>query len=789
MQAARDRRLRRAPSARVAVPLLVAVLSVAGLLVTEHVIHADRRAAASRRADVDTLQTRELLERARSFGVGLAGALEGERAPDRRRFAALDGSAASTVGLTVAMWVERVSGRQRRAYERRIGAPIARLPGSRPTAPRGTAFPATFLTGVPLRRGVDVSGLPALAATLRDPAAVFAGTGTPLQPFLGRRGFFVVQAARFGRGPGSKGFLVVFVPGDWLNLNLNEDPSRVAVSLDGRRLSGGLRAAPAAGQRFEALAGNWRLDTGLERPTSLQTLLPWLAVAWPAATALLAYLVVRGVLRRRRAERQIDDIFDLSLDLLCVAGLDGYFKRVNPAFERTLAWPTAELLSRPIVDFVHPADREKTTQAIAAMRAGQETVALENRYVRPDGAVRWLQWSTRAMQARGLMYAAARDITDTRMLLDEQAALRRVATLVANGVDAGDLFEAVAVEVGRLVGADATRVLRYEPDGTASVVGGHGAPDAEVGVASYADLDASDAWRRLAQRASAAGADQAADPSAPLTESVPAAGIGAAVAAPIVVGGHPWGVIVAAWRRADMARPGTNLRMSEFTELVATAVANAESRAQLAASRRRIVTTADETRRRIERDLHDGAQQRQIQTIFALQSVQLALDEQSGELAELVGRALESAEGANIELRELARGIHPAALTEGGLGPALKALARRSPIPVTLDLRLDGRLPERVEVTAYYAVSEALTNAAKHSGASKVNVVVDGVDGDLRVSVRDDGVGGAQADGGSGLVGLADRVEAAGGTLAVRSPRGEGTDLTVALPTGGALAG
>jgi len=386
------------------------------------------------------------------------------------------------------------------------------------------------------------------------------------------------------------------------------------------------------------------------------------------------------------------------------------------------------------------------------------------------------------MLERGLMYAAAHDVTDTRVLVDEQAALRRVATLVAEGQGADDVFRAVAAEVGQLLGADATRLLRYEPDGSASVVATHGAPDAEIGVRAREGIDQGESWRRVAERAREIQSDHSPDGSDLLAESPLSFGIGAACAAPIAVSGRPWGVIVAAWKRAEEARADTETRMAQFTELVATAVANAESRAELAASRRRVVATADETRRRIERDLHDGAQQRLVQTMITLKLAQQELGNGSENAAELVGKALEITEGATNELRELARGIHPAILAKGGLVPALKNLARRSPIPVELDLRIDARLPEPTEVTAYFVISEALTNAAKHSNASAVEVTVEMIDGGVRLAISDDGVGGADPARGSGLVGLKDRAEAAGGTLNVTSPPGEGTRLTIELP-------
>jgi PAS domain S-box-containing protein len=785
MKAIRRAWLRSTGSARVAVPVLVVLLSVAGYLVTTHAVSAERRTAAERRAAADGLQVQALLARARAFAVGLGNALEGERVPDRRRFAALQGSATTTVGLTAALWVEHVSARGRDRYERRLGAPITRLDrnGRQVRAvPAAAYLPATFVTGVALRRGVDVSDVPSLSATLRDPASIFAGTATPVGSLGGRRGFFVVQGARFGRGPGSHGFLVVFVPAGWLSLSLNASPQRTAILLDGRRLEGALRGTPAAEQRFEALTRRWRVAVAGEPATALQATLPWLVVGWPPATALLVYLLGRGMLRRRRAEREVDDIFDLSLDLLCIGGLDGYFKRVNPAFERTLGYQAAELLSRPFLDFVHPADREATQRSLSALGDGRKVLYFENRYVRADGAVRWLQWNTRPMPDKGLVYGAARDVTDIRILAQEQAALRRVATLVAHGDDPAELFDAVAIEVGRLLSADATRLLRYESDGTATVVASYGGADAPSGIGARLRLDDDSVWGRVADTGRAARTERLDGVSDPLAESLLALAVNAAVAAPIVVSGRPWGVIVGAWKQGDLARDDTEIRMAQFTELVATAVANAESRAELTASRARIVATADETRRRIERDLHDGTQQRLVSLSLALRTAEADVPEGQDALRSRLSQVVEGLVGVVSELQEVSRGLHPAILSRGGLGPALKSLARRSGVPAELEVTDVGRLPEAVEVAAYYIVAEALTNAAKHAHASVVWIAIDVDDSYLRLVIRDDGVGGADPSRGSGLIGLQDRVAALGGTLAVRSEPGAGTALTVHLP-------
>ena len=771
-----------AGSTRLATPVVVvALLSVAGFVVTARAVDADRDRAAQRRADLSAQQVRGALERARTFAVGLGNALEGERTPNGRRFAALEGSATATVGLTAALWVERVAARDRRAYERRIHGPIRTLNGQRIAGPAPAYLPATFYTSLPLPKGVDVSGVPALSVTLRDPTSVFAGTATPSGTFAGRRGFFLVQAARFGRGPGSDGFLIVFVPAGWLGLSIDADVRRLAIGLDGRRLEGGLATAPGASKSFVDLTRRWRVDVAREPATATQATLPWLALAWPAATALLLYLVARGILRRRRAERQVDDIFDLSLDLLCVAGMDGYFKRVNPAFEHTLGYSSAELLSRPIVDFVHPDDRAATEDAIDSLGDGEAVDRFLNRYVRSDGEIRWLEWSTRVVPERGLMYAAARDVTENRMLVGEQAALRRVATRIAEGDHPADLFEAVAVEVGQLLEADVTRLLRYEQEGAASIVAGYGARDPALDVGARMTLDRSQVWGRVARDGSAVRTDHLDAGSDPLAQSLRQLGARAAVAAPIVVSGRVWGVIVAAFKRTDAVHADTEARIAQFTELVATAVANAQSSAELAASRRRIVETADDTRRRIERDLHDGAQQRLVHTIITLELARSTMpdDEPS---ARLVSEALEHAHHAVAETRELAQGIHPATLSRHGLVPALEDLVDRSAVPVTLNTHITRRLPPSVEVTAYYVVSEALTNVAKHANASSAQVSLDERNGDLRLQIGDDGVGGADPSRGSGLLGLRDRIEASGGSLTLESRRGDGTWLTVELP-------
>jgi signal transduction histidine kinase len=367
-----------------------------------------------------------------------------------------------------------------------------------------------------------------------------------------------------------------------------------------------------------------------------------------------------------------------------------------------------------------------------------------------------------------------------RRIADEQTALRRVATLVARGPGPDLVFAAVADEVGALFGADGTAIVRFEPDGEVTVLGGYGLEQSAPGWRGKPDPRAAMAAVQATGRAARHDVDNPASASLPGTGS---AGIRSVVASPIEVEGRIWGAMRVGSRRQRLP-PDTEQRLADFTELIATAIANAESRAELTTSRARIVATADQTRRRIERDLHDGAQQQLVSLALQLRATQAALPPELDTLAAQLDSTVAAATKAVDQLREISRGIHPAILTESGLGPALRTLARRSPIPVDLDMHPEGRLPEHIEVSVYYIVAEALTNAAKHAHASAVTVTVetDTAGGVLRVVVRDDGAGGADFARGTGLVGLKDRAEALGGRIVLYSPRGAGTTLRTELP-------
>jgi signal transduction histidine kinase len=370
-------------------------------------------------------------------------------------------------------------------------------------------------------------------------------------------------------------------------------------------------------------------------------------------------------------------------------------------------------------------------------------------------------------------------------LAEEQAALRRVATLVAGEASPAEVFSTVTEELGRLLGADLAALVRLESANTAIVVAAWSEGEGDhVPVGTLISLEDESVARMVMETGRPARRDNLQRASDSISAMARRLGVTSTVGTPIVVEGRPWGGMSVSSKQPEPLPADTESRIADFAELVATAIANAEARTELTASRARVVAAADETRRRIERDLHDGIQQRLVALGLELRAAQATVPPQPGELEDVVSRAAEGLASVIDELREISRGIHPAILSERGLEPALRALCRRSAVPVELDLDAERRLPEPVESAAYYVVSEALTNAAKHAHASVVNVELDTRDTILQLAIRDDGIGGADLSRGSGLVGLSDRIEALGGTLQVTSPVGTGTTLQIEVPLG-----
>jgi signal transduction histidine kinase len=375
---------------------------------------------------------------------------------------------------------------------------------------------------------------------------------------------------------------------------------------------------------------------------------------------------------------------------------------------------------------------------------------------------------------------------ELRGFAEEQAALRRVATLVARAAPPEEVFGAVAEEAGRLLGTDFTVMSRYDPDGAATVVGvwARTGTARVLPVGLRLDFGGRNVHTLVFQTGRPVRIDDYAGASGDAADAERDSGFRSAVGVPISVEDRLWGVMSVASTREEPLSADTKGRLAAFTELIVTALVNAEAQAALNASRARIVATADRTRRRIERNLHDGAQQRLVSLVLHLQEMQEAAPG-AGELAGRLKGAVTEVTEVLEELREIAHGIHPAILTVGGLRPALEALARRSAVPVSLDISVAERLPEPVEIAAYYAVSEALANTAKHAHASGADVEVAARDGGLRVCVRDDGRGGADFAGGSGLAGIKDRMEALGGQIWLQSPPGTGTAMQIVIPLSG----
>ncbi len=374
----------------------------------------------------------------------------------------------------------------------------------------------------------------------------------------------------------------------------------------------------------------------------------------------------------------------------------------------------------------------------------------------------------------------ARD--DLRALVNEQSALRRVATLVARGGDPEAVFDAVCAETGELIGATSVNLVHFTEDGFNLTMAGWSLRDTHVPRGTRLPL-ASDTINGVIQQTKAAArVDSYEGRSSELASLIRQRGIRSEIGAPVIVEGRLWGALIAGTDGDELLPASTERDIASFAELIATAVANATSRSELIASRARIVAAGDEARRRIERNLHDGTQQRLVSLGLELQATQATIPaELEGTHASLDRIGLEL-DAVLEDVRELSRGLHPALLAQGGLRQALRALARKAPIPVALDVDLPQRPSEGTEIAVYYVASEALANAAKHSRASEISVSVVASGSALRATIADNGVGGAEVSSGSGLIGLSDRIEALGGRLVVESPPGGGTRISTELP-------
>ena len=496
----------------------------------------------------------------------------------------------------------------------------------------------------------------------------------------------------------------------------------------------------------------------------------------------------------RESDARKSAIIDAAFDCVITMDHNGDVLEVNERTEQTFGYAAAEMVGRELAELIVPPDlRDAHRRGLArAVEAGDLHVPdhpLDLTAMRADGSVFPVEVAITQPDVSGppIYCGYLRDVTERREaeealrhLAEEQAALRRVATAVAAERDPRRVFGLVTEEVGRLLGAHSSNMVRYEEDGTATVVGGWSLGRVRsVPVGGRVVLDGDTATVRVWRSGSPTRVDSYDGIPGTLAELLrDELGFRCAVAAPVVLGGRLWGAVIVSSVHPDSFAPGAEQRIADFAELAAQALANAQAREELAASRARIVEAGDAERQRLERNLHDGAQQRLVSLSINLRMAARAFPEARDALEAA------SAELAHAldELRELARGIHPAILSQRGLQPALEALALRAPLPVRLVVALDERMPEPVEACAYYVVAEALTNACKYAEASAIDVRVSRGDGTACIEVADDGIGGARRHVGGGLGGLADRVEALGGRLGLESPAGAGTTVRAEIP-------
>ena len=502
---------------------------------------------------------------------------------------------------------------------------------------------------------------------------------------------------------------------------------------------------------------------------------------------------------------------ETTMSLVCVLDQDARILFFNDACERVTGFSRGEVVGCDARDFVIPPEEAEAFSEVLEYiwNTGLSSPQVGH-WLTKGGQRKLIAWSNRLMPSENggpaLLVTAGIDLSastpsgtdegafegdaeaklaEVGRLAQEQRALRRVATLVASEASPERVFTAVSEEAARVLEVNASAVFRFEGDDTATIVGRHsreGAGDAfTLGMRLPAGEDSG--IGRVLRTMAPARIHDYTNKTGEIADNMRLMSYRSSVSAPIVVAGIIWGAVGIA--SAEPLPADTEARLGAFCELVSLAVASAQAREDLSASRARLVKAGDEQRRKLERNLHDGAQQRLVSLALTIRLARRQIESDSQAAAASLERAANELDLALAELRELARGLHPAALTEQGLGPALAGVVKR--LPIDVDLRtIDERLPENIEATAYYIVSEALTNVVKHAQATKAKVDMTLTGDALRFEITDDGRGGADPSGGSGILGLRDRAEAVGGTLFVISPPGKGTVVTAQLPLSGA---
>jgi PAS domain S-box-containing protein len=591
--------------------VLVLGLTVGGFFVSRAHGEQDARHDSAHRAEIAATEVRDRVAQASTLVDGVRRFLAGHISPGvtTEQFGDIGERWLGPVGVPAAAWVQRVSDYERPGYERRTGHRIVeptQSGGVRPPGPRESYLPATLVTGIPPMSvpGIDLSGASGIAAAVARPQTAYRVTATSLGKLPdGTAGLFLVQSAQRLENGGivEPGFVVLFVPASWL---LGAAADTVAPSPTsspklkitvGSGSTGVLRGA-TAGSAFTALGQRFDLRVPVEKVSGNAAILPWIILTGGLALAALAgaLAVISG--RRAKARAEADRLFAISPDLIVVAGFDGYFKRVNPAFEALLGYTEQEALARPYIDFVHPDDRERTLAEAGRLEEGQTTTSFDNRYVCKNGSHRWIEWTATPVVQEQLIYAVARDVTERRQaetnlreaeernraLAEEQAALRRVATLVARRVPPEEVFAAVAQEVGQLLPVSSAAMGRYDSDGMFTTVAAWSTGVTAFPVGNRWTAEGKNVTTMVLETGGSARLDSCADATGPVGVAAREAGYRSAVGTPITVEGRLWGVMTAASTAEERLPPDTETRLVSFTELVATAIANAESRAGLA---------------------------------------------------------------------------------------------------------------------------------------------------------------------------------------------------------------
>jgi PAS domain S-box-containing protein len=516
--------------------------------------------------------------------------------------------------------------------------------------------------------------------------------------------------------------------------------------------------------------------------------------------------VTEGAAEFRLGDEFAAVLAETTQSLVCVLSEEGRVLLFNDACERATGFSRGEVVGRELADFAIPPEEQGAFAEVLAYiwRTGHSSPQVGH-WLTKGGGRRLIAWSNRVVPpadgAPGYLVTTGIDLTDrangddepilgddpeakllaVSRLEREQRALRRVATLVASQASPERVFHAVSEESARVLEVSASFVWRYEGDDTATIVGRFNRDGIEtfpLGMRMHADGETT-AIGRVRESGAPTRVEDWGAVEGSFAELMLRTGYRSTVAAPIVVAGTLWGAV--AIGSAEPLPADSEARLGAFCELVSLAVASAQAREDLQASRARIVRAGDEQRRRLERNLHDGAQQRLVAAALLLRVARTRIDGDREAAAKLLSDAQRELDSGLEELRELARGLHPGALTEHGLRGALGFLAERLPLEVELELP-DERLEDHLEATAYFIVSETLTNVVRHARATRARVAVASDEGAVRLEISDDGRGGADPAKGTGLLGLRDRAEAEGGTLVVVSPPGRGTVVTAVLP-------